>query len=140
MKLSWRTASDADLDLLAKWNHELIHDEGHRNPMTIEELKERMASWIQGEYHAVLFLDDAPVGYALYKQEKDSIYLRQYFVRRDRRRKGIGRAAFETLRKDIWPAGIRLMVDVLCRNAGAIAFWRSVGYEDYCLTLEIMPK
>jgi len=30
-------------------------------------------------------------------------------------------------------------VDVLCRNTSGVAFWRSVGYSDYSLTLEIMP-
>ena len=28
-------------------------------------------------------------------------------------------------------------VDVLVNNGAAVAFWRSVGYADYCLTLEI---
>jgi ribosomal protein S18 acetylase RimI-like enzyme len=30
-------------------------------------------------------------------------------------------------------------VDVLVHNAAAIAFWRSVGYQDYLLGLEIPP-
>jgi ribonuclease HI len=37
-------------------NYQLIHDEGHRNPMTIQELEERMRAWLaSGEYEAVLF-------------------------------------------------------------------------------------
>jgi len=31
-------------------------------------------------------------------------------------------------------------VDVLCGNTAGIDFWRSVGYRDYSLTMEIMPK
>lgn len=140
MKLAWRYASEQDLGLLADWNHQLIQDEGHRNPMTVEQLAERMRQWLRGEYRAVLFSDDAPVGYALFKKEEGLIYLRQLFVRRDKRRSGIGGAAFAVLRKEIWPSDVRLTVDVLCRNPGGAAFWRSVGYQDYCLTLEIMPK
>jgi GNAT superfamily N-acetyltransferase len=140
MKLTWREASDADLGLLAEWNHRLIRDEGHRNPMTIEQLAERMKKWLQGEYRAVIFFDDQPVSYALFKSEETLIYLRQFFVQPERRRSGIGRAAFTILRKEIWQPGVRLTVDVLCRNAGGVAFWRSVGYQDYCLTLEIMPS
>lgn len=139
MRLSWRYASDADLDLLAQWNHELIRDEGHRNPMTVSQLADRMKGWLGGEYRAVIFAEADPVGYALFKREDGLIYLRQFFVRRDRRRVGIGRSAFEILRQDIWPGPVRLTVDVLCANQGAIAFWHSVGYRDYSLTLEIMP-
>lgn len=140
MKLSWRKASDSDLDLLAEWNHQLIRDEGHRNSMTVVQLAERMKKWLQGEYEAVVFSADEPVAYALFKKEGELIYLRQFFVRRDRRRKGIGRAAFEILKEQVWSKDVRLTVDVLCQNQGGIAFWRSVGYRDYCLTLEIMPS
>jgi len=107
--------------------------------MTIDELAERMKKWLLGEYQAVVFSDGEPVGYALFKKEDSLIYLRQLFVRRDRRRIGIGHKAFDQLRREIWPSGIRLTVDVLCQNNGGVAFWRSVGYRDYCLTLEIMP-
>ena len=139
MNLSWREASESDLGLLAEWNHQLIRDEGHRNPMTVAQLAERMKTWLHGEYRAVLFSSDEPVGYALFKQEENLIYLRQFFVRRDRRRVGLGRAAFSILTHEIWPGGVRLTVDVLCQNQGGIAFWRSVGYRDYCLTLEMTP-
>jgi predicted acetyltransferase len=66
--------------------------------------------------------------------------LRQLFVVRNRRRRGIGRQAFEALRSKIWPTDKRLTVDVLVQNSAAVAFWRAVGYKDYCLTLDITPK
>ena len=139
MKLEWRNASEGDLALLAEWNHQLIRDEGHRNPMNVAELAERMKEWLHGEYRAILFSESEPVAYALFKQDGALIHLRQLFVRRDRRRAGIGRRAVEILRREIWPSGVRLSVDVLCQNHGGIAFWRNVGYRDYCLTLEITP-
>jgi GNAT superfamily N-acetyltransferase len=141
MKLNWRDATEADLGLLAEWNHQLIRDEGHRNPMTVAQLSERMQAWLRGEYRAVVFMvETGPVAYALYKQETESIYLRQLFVRRDLRRAGIGHAAMAILRQEIWPHDIRLTVEVLCANHAAVAFWRSVGYRDYSLLLEIMPE
>jgi GNAT superfamily N-acetyltransferase len=140
MKLDWRYASEADVELLAEWNHQLIQDEGHRNPMTKAQLADRMRTWLAGEYRAVLFSESDPVAYVLYKPESALIYLRQLFVRRDKRRIGVGRAAFAILRQEIWPNSVRLTVDALCAHEPAIAFWRSVGYRDYCLTLEIMPK
>lgn len=139
VKLAWRYASDADLGLLAEWNHQLIRDEGHRNPMMVPQLADRMKGWLAREYQAVVFSEAEPVGYALFKKEDALVYLRQLFVRRDRRRIGIGRAAFAVLKQEIWPHSVRLTVDVLCQNHAAVAFWRSVGYRDYSLTLEIMP-
>lgn len=139
-QLSWRDASEADLGLLADWNLQLIRDERHRNPMNVEQLAERMRNWLKtGEYRAVVFSSDAPVCHAVFKQDAGLIHLRQFFVRRDRRRTGIGRAAVAILREQIWPRDVRLTVDVLCHNEGGVAFWRSVGYRDYNLTMEIMP-
>lgn len=139
MNLTWREAYDADIPLLAEWNHQLIRDEGHRNPMTVDQLAERMRKWLQGEYQAVVFSTDAPVAYALFKMETETVHLRQFFVCRKRRRCGIGRAAMAALRDRVWPPGKRLTVDVLCKNRSGIDFWRSLGYQDYCLTLEILP-
>jgi len=97
-----------------------------------------------GEYRVVIFSDIEPVAHAVFRTDKDLIYLRQFFVRADRRRTGVGSAAFAILRQEVWP-GIwpippRIMVEALCReNDSSIPFWRSVGLKDYCLTLEIMP-
>lgn len=139
-ELSWREATAADVALLAQWNRQLICDEGHRNPMSEAELALRMQGWRQsGDYRAIVFSTDEPVGYALFRREGDSIYLRQFFVRRERRRLGLGRAAMGCLRREIWSPDVRLTVDVLVGNEAAVAFWRSVGYRDYALTLEIVP-
>ena len=140
MNLSWREASDADIDLLAEWNHQLIRDEGHGNSMRVEELAARMKKWLGHEYRAVIFEAEVPVAYALFKMEEQSIYLRQLFVRRDRRSRGVGRAAFEILREQVWPRELRLTVEVLCGNPRAIAFYKSVGYREYCLTMEIPSR
>lgn len=140
--MNFRRATLDDCALLAELNHQLIRDEGHRNKMTVPELKQRMRGWLaSGEYVGVIFEADGKViAYALYREQPAEIYLRQLFVARDRRRKGIGRQAIEVLRTEIWPRGKRLTVDVLVHNAPAISFWRAVGYQDYCLTLEIMPR
>jgi predicted acetyltransferase len=140
MQLTFRRATSSDCAGLAELNHQLIRDEGHRNPMTVPELEQRMKSWLASEYTAVVFEDGgAVVAYALYCEQPEEIYLRQLFVVRNRRRQGIGRRAVEVLRSQIWPKDKRLTVGVLVQNTAAIDFWRSVGYQDYSLTLEIMP-
>ena len=134
--MEYRIANDKDLDLLANWNHQLIQDEVHRNRMSVIQLKERMREWITTDYTAIVFsLSDEPVPYALFRENPNEIYLRQFFVRRDKRRQGIGREAVNLLLQKVWPISKRLTVEVLCQNQSGIDFWRSVGYKDYCLTL-----
>ncbi len=121
-------------------NHQLIRDEGHRNPMTVPELEQRMRDWLAGEYRAVIFEDGGEVvAYGLYREQPDRIYLRQLFVVRHRRRQGLGRRAVEMLCSQVWRKDRRLTVEVLVANQGGVAFWHSVGYKDYALTLEKLP-
>lgn len=140
--MTFRIATLDDCGLLAGLNHQLLQDERHRNRfMTLPQLEERMRGFLAGEYRGVIFQDEGKVvAYALYREQPDEIYLRQLFVMRDRRRRGIGRRAIEILRSEIWPKNKRLTVDVLLHNTTAIAFWRAVGYKDYLLGLEISAE
>jgi len=138
--MKFRHATAKDCGLLAELNHQLIRDEGHRNKMTVPELKERMTGWLAEGYAAVLFQDGKDVvAYALYHESPEKVYLRHLFVVRHRRRQGIGRKVVALLRSKLWPKDRRLTVDVLVANTASVAFWRAVGYQDYALTLEIMP-
>jgi GNAT superfamily N-acetyltransferase len=135
-----RFATSTDADILGELNHQLIRDEGHRNRMSIPELVARIKDWLANGYRVSIFEDDSGVlAYALYREEKDYLYLRQFFVLRHRRRNGVGRQCIEKLVTEIWPQDKRITVDVLCHNQAGIAFWRAVGFSDYCLTLERTP-
>lgn len=134
--MEYRLAGRSDLALLAELNQQLIRDEGHANPMSVAELENRMRAWLVRSYSAVLFLDqDAVVAYALYRSDDAGIFLRQFFVCRDGRRKGHGRAAMALLLGRIWPAGATVTLEALITNQTAIDFWRAVGFDDYALTL-----
>ncbi len=138
--MTFRTATLEDCPRLAELNYQLIQDEGHRNRMTVPELEQRMKGWISGGYRAIIYEDAGEmVAYALFREEPDEIYLRQLFVVCHRRNQGLGRRAVEILRSRIWPKSKRLTVDVLVANKRAVRFWRSVGYVDYALSLEILP-
>lgn len=135
--MNLRAATPADIDTLAELNHQLIADEGADNPMSVRQLAERMAEWLVGRYRATLFEEDgAPVAYALYRDDGESIYLRQFFVARDRRRTGVGRDAITRLVDEVFPPGKRVVVEVLAKNARAMAFWHAMGFVDYFMTLE----
>ena len=135
--MRYRIATAADAHLLAPMNHRLIRDEGHRNSMSVAELETRMQAWLDSEYQVVLFEDEQGIaGYALYKREPDWIYLRQFFVQSDRRRRGIGAAAMTWLLENVWNDAPRVRLDVLVGNTEGIEFWRSLGFADYCVTME----
>jgi ribosomal protein S18 acetylase RimI-like enzyme len=139
--IKFRRATPKDLPLLAVLNHQLIQDEGHRNPMNVAELQARMHGWLSVDYSAILFEDGSGVvAYALYREQPEEMHLRHFFVVRERRRQNIGRRAMRILFAEVWPVNKRLTVNVLTTNTVAVAFWRAVGYEDYCLTLEILPQ
>ena len=138
--MTFRAATLHDCPRLAELNHQLIRDEGHRNQMTVPELEQRMRGWLSDEYRAVIYEDGGVVvAYALFREQSEEIYLRQLFVVRHRRSQGIGRGAVEIMRSQIWPKTKRLTVEVLVANKRAVSFWRSVGYTDYALSLEILP-
>lgn len=135
--MNYRIATVADAPLLAPMNHRLIRDEGHRNSMPVAELAQRMQAWLAGEYQAVLFEDDeGTAGYALFKREPDWIYLRQFFVQPERRQHGLGKAAMAWLLENVWKDAPRIRLDVLVGNSNGIEFWRSLGFADYCVTME----
>jgi GNAT superfamily N-acetyltransferase len=124
--------------MLAEMNLRLIQDEAHRKPMDVPALENRMQAWLRsGEYEAVLFDGPPVIAYALFRQDPDSIYLRQFFVERSSRRRGVGRLAFEILTREVWPPKTRITIDVLVNNEAGIAFWRSIGFRNYVLTMEL---
>ncbi len=138
--ITYRPAGLEDASLLGELNAQLIQDEGHRNPMSVGELRERMAGWLATDYRAIIFLKDGEVAaYALYREESTQVYLRQFFVRRDLRRLGIGRECMRLLLAEVWPR-VRIVVEVLAKNEVGAAFWREVGFADYSLALEICPE
>lgn len=90
-ELKFRFATESDVPWLAKMNQELILDEGHRNKMTLPELEQRMSDFLQNEYDAVITsLAQNDIGYALYRQDPEWLYLRQIFIIKSMRRKGFG--------------------------------------------------
>ena len=124
-----RIAAKDDLLLLADLNRQLIEDEGHSDPMSVAELEDRLRAWLVRTYTAVLFNNDGSVvGYALYRTDNTGIFLRQFFICRDARRKGFGREAMDLLCRRVWPAGALVTLEALSANQAAIDFWRALGF------------
>lgn len=136
--LAYRVATSADVPVLARMNQQLIEDEGHRNPVHLSELETSMRSMLDGNYTATLFeIGEHVVAYALWRDEPDWLYLRQFFVARDYRRRGIGAQAVRVLTDEVLPGEKRVRVNVLIGNQPGLEFWRAVGFADYLITLEL---
>jgi predicted acetyltransferase len=137
-KLRYRFARKKDLPRLAELNFQLIRDEGADNPMTLPQLQKRMGKWLASRYRAVLFESGAEsVGYALFREDEEGVYVRQFFICRGLRRRGFGRSAIKLLLREVLSKGRGVTVEVLIQNKSALSFWRAVGFEDHTRTLRI---
>lgn len=118
-----------DVPQLAFFNKQLIEDETSNNPMSIEELEERMTGFLNTEYDAYFFLvDEVVVGYALVKKTCTPLYLRQFLIEREYRRKHYGREAFRALLEYL---GVeRMDIEVLPWNERGMRFWESCGFKE----------
>ena len=136
--LTVRLARPDECALLARFNADLIRDEGHDNVMGIAELGERMREWLADDYRACLFEAGAvPIGYALFRDLSECVHLRHFFVVPEYRGIGLGRRAFHRLRAEFFPADKRVLVEVLTWNASGLAFWKSLGFGERYLGLQL---
>ncbi|MBN1290391.1 MAG: GNAT family N-acetyltransferase [Candidatus Latescibacteria bacterium] len=143
--MTYRHATLNDITVLAAMNRQLAGDEQHRNRnKPTEWFNKRMELFLNGEYEAIIFEQDKKVlGYALYRnhpEQSDTIYLRQIFINRNYRRQGFGHKAIKIMMNEVWPKDKRLTVEVLSGNDAAISFYKSVGFQDYCLELELKAE
>ena len=145
-ELVFRVATSDDAARIASWNQQLIADEGHDNTMSLDQLESRMMTWLAGEYRALVFEERVapasspePVAYALIRDTPEWIHLRQFFVARDHRRRGIGARAVALLRERVFETDKPVIVEAMTWNHAALSFWRAVGFADRYVGLESRP-
>jgi GNAT superfamily N-acetyltransferase len=140
MQIDLTTASLNDTPMLAQMNRMMIDDEGSENPMSLDALEKRMRDWFENEiYQAVLIHRGGDVvGYVLYREETDefnidqiNIYVRQFFIKRAYRRRGIGRIAFEQVARTCFAPGGLIVLEVLARSLQGRAFWERMGFQPF---------
>lgn len=138
--LTVRPAAAGDWPVLARMNRHLIEDEGSENAMSLAELQARMEGWrARGDYEVdVIERDGVPAGYAVWQAQSDEyrpgrarVYVRQFFIERALRGRGIGRRAFRQFAAGRLPAGCLITLDVLATNPGGMRFWQSLGFGAY---------
>src|SRR5437660_12889457 len=84
------------------------------------------------------------IGYAVYQLRRDEydqdeavIYLRQFFIDRPYRDKGLGTLALRDLVNSRFPARCTVVVDVLAANPRGLRFWQRVGFHPHMTTLKL---
>lgn len=133
-----------DVPLLATMNKQLIEDEQSTNAMNLAELEKRMEGFLSTEYNAYFFEDDKSeaaekiVGYALVKHTASPLYLRQFYIRRECRRNHFGSEAFKLLLDYLKVDSID--IDVLPWNERGMAFWKSMGFVETCISMRYGGK
>ena len=125
-----------DLLRLAAMNKRLIEDEKSSNPMTLKELEDRMEGFITGEYNAFFFEEEGQiVGYALVRHTSEPLYLRQFYIEREQRRRHYGKQAFKLLMDHLDTDVID--IDVLPWNESGFSFWKSLGFTETCISMRL---
>ena len=129
-------ADASDVKELAELNRQLIEDEQHPNPMTRDELAERMIRWMEEGYTCyVARSGGVSVGYCLFRDDGKHYYLRQLFVARACRRRGIATALLDWMYANVW-SGKPVRLDVFAHNEEAVAFYRGYGFRVAVLRME----
>ena len=124
-----------DITILAEMNKCLIEDEKSNSSIDIIQLKNRMYEFLNSGYIAYLFIEnDQIIGYALCDITKEPKYLRQFYIKREERRKHYGKIAF---RKLLEKMGVNEMeIDVLQRNEIGLKFWQNIGFKEQWIRMK----
>jgi GNAT superfamily N-acetyltransferase len=132
-------AKCTELALLVQLNRQLDEDEPHPHPLPLPALTERMKRWLDsGEYEVLLLRSgDQLIGYAVWRAEEFGSYLRHFFICRDRRRQGWGRAAMQLLCREVFPRDRPVNIDAAISNKAGIAFWHAIGFRGFFLGMEL---
>lgn len=88
--------------------------------MGIAELTERVRGFLAATHKAILFEEDGEV--------------------RGKCRVGLGREAVRLLFDEIFPPEARIIVTALSHNQRAIVFWSKVGFDQYRVSFERLPR
>jgi GNAT superfamily N-acetyltransferase len=144
MTLILKKATILDLDQLVVMNKHLIEDEGSGNPMSIEQLLNRMKDWLESGWEIDLLCESSSVvGYALYQfrphpynESREEVYLRQFFVKREYRNRGYGNEGIKLLISERLQDMDTITIDVLETNPAGMRFWQKIGFLPYSTTMK----
>ena len=129
----------SQVEELADLNRQLLEDERHPESMTRAELAARMASWLREDHTCyVARRAGVTVGYCLFRDAGRYFYLRQLFIARSHRRRGLATALLDWMYAHVWD-GKPVRLDVFAHNEQAVAFYQAYGFRVAVLRMERRP-
>ena len=118
-----------DAEVLAGLNQHLLEDEGHPNPMNIDQLAQRMKEWLETDYNCYTVKQNGCiVAYCLYRDDSGYYHMRQLYVDTSHRRRGIATQLLDWLYENVW-TDKKVRLDVLAHNRDAVAFYKRYGFR-----------
>jgi len=147
--MDFKEFTDSDIPLVANWNRQLHEDEGSTQ-ITFDAIENRFRRWLHGNQYKglIILVEKAPVGYLLFEQrsshpdsrDRESVYIRQFFIAREVRRKGYGASAFRIFLKTIVPSEVGVRLNVKTSNPSGQRFWESLGFESENIEYELSRR
>jgi len=144
--MDFKEFTESDISLVANWNMQLHEDEAS-TPITRDAITDRYRRWLCGDqFKGVIFLvKQEPIAYVIYEhravlpdsRDQESVYIRQFFVAREARRKGFGTKAFDLFMEAIVPSGVSVRLNVKASNPSGQRFWESLGFESENIEYEL---
>ena len=118
-----------DVEILAELNGRLNEDQQHPPWMNMNQLTQRMKTWLENEYVCYLAKENGSIiAYCLYRDETKHYYMRQLYVERKYRRKGIATRLLNWLYQNVW-TDKKVRLDVLAHNEDAVKFYKNYGFR-----------
>ena len=71
-----------------------------------------------------------------YYPDQQVVYVRQFYIEREHRRRGLGRAAFHPLMQTRFPKGHAVTLDVVATNPAGQHFWLKLGFAPYFIAMK----
>ena len=135
-----------ELETVAHMNRQLQRDEGS-HVMAQDDAVRRLSKWLENEYIGYVYrVSGQIVGYVLYRPtdpdtegHTGGVYVRQFYIAPEFRSQGLGKAAFTLLTEDVLPPDTRISLEALVSNPSGQAFWRALGFQEYCIRYERKP-
>jgi len=144
--MDFKEFTESDISLVANWNMQLHEDESS-TPISRDAVEDRYRRWLRGaKFKGVIILVEAqPVGYIIYEyravqpdfRDRESVYIRQFFVAREARRRRFGTTAFLKFLETTVPSGVCVKLNVKASNPSGQLFWESLGFEPENIEYEL---
>jgi len=120
-------AEDADIPVLSELYIQMY--EAHGAKITSEAASTKLAKVLQapGQRGLLFMYDNQPIGFTIWADLGDHVFIRGYVIDAAYRGRGLGSALFARLRAESLPSGLPLRLEASADHA--LGFWAAQGFS-----------